>query len=407
MNRLSNYLRVWTLAPVLVLGPALTCGIPRIMAPLFMISALLTIAADCWMRRARPTIDRHLGALFGAFLIFGMISYLWTINPDDTFSKTVQLGMIFLPLAFLVQVIRRMSEAELKKLGQLAMAGFGIGLTVFCIEKYMGHPFYETLRGGQSNDVVDNKENKAIVLLAFWMYIMAAYARPVWGKIAMTVIGCVISYLTINSPSDSAQLIMMVMPVFIAIVLVLPTRLLTKLVLTGTCLLTLSMPLISYGVANHTNWKDNYSLTSSVRSRIEIWDQTARRSFEKPVFGWGLQSSPMMPSRGELAYDTGHPIHHMHPHNAPLQIWFETGLLGIAMTCAMFFVFYRRINAFSSAWTQKYAVFMWGGVFAYTLSIWGLWQTWFSSTLAFMGLMTYAGARYIEFKHSSQNKTAA
>jgi len=407
MTSAALNLRVLAMAPVLVLGPALTCAIPRVMAPLFIISAVLTIIADCWMRKSRPEASKPFLALFGAMLAFGAVSYLWTVNPDDTFSKVAQLAGIFLPMTFLMPVLGRMNEEELKRLGVYAATGLVLGVAVFLLERFSNFALYDGLRGGFTTDVIDNKQNKAIVLLAMWAYIVFAFARKTWAKIALAVFAVLLAKLTYDSPSGSAKLILATVPLFVAFLMIVPVRISAVLTFVMTSFLVIAMPFMAHQIATKTQWPTSTVLNSSMKSRVEIWDQGARRAFEKPIAGWGLDSAPLIPNRSEMSYTGKNYIHHMHPHNGAIQIWEEMGLIGVAMTCVLFFLFYTRICTLSSTKAQRYAVFMWGTVFAYTLSIWGLWQTWFMATLVFMGVMTWAGARYIETSDTTQNKTAA
>ena len=125
---------VWALAPLLTLGPLLTCGIPRVMAPLFAACALIAVGVDAWQRRGRPGFDKGLAVLFGALIAFGMTSHFWTVNPDHTFSKAWQLTLNFGCLVLLVPVLGRLERRNLAQLGDFLMIGLGLGLAMYLSE---------------------------------------------------------------------------------------------------------------------------------------------------------------------------------------------------------------------------------------------------------------------------------
>lgn len=392
---------VWALAPMLAMGPALTCGVPRIMAPLFIFSALAAIVADGLQRRQKPVFDLNLGTIFVCLLVFGAASFGWTVYPEGTFSKVGQLAGIFGTLCALVPVIGRFTAVDLKRIGLFTFTGLAFGAGVYLFEMHNGFLFYALTHGPDNHDIMDVKQNKPAVLLGLWLYMSFAFFVPgqsVLKRILFVAMIPVVYLVTFGSKSASAQLIFTAAPMLAIILLILPARISLRLTLLASCFLAVSMPLIAYGVGHHTNWQHSEYLNDSVKSRVEIWDQAARRSMEKPLLGWGLESSRNVPNRGDASYMSGQKIHHLHPHNGLLQIWLELGAVGVFGLCMMFWVFYTRIAAMADAYAQKYAVFMWGSTFLYTLSIWGIWQSWFTATLTLSGVMAYAGARYITLR---------
>jgi O-antigen ligase len=76
-------------------------------------------------------------------------------------------------------------------------------------------------------------------------------------------------------------------------------------------------------------------LPPSWAARIDIWTFTSARMTEKPLFGWGLDASRMF--KGQIP---------LHPHDAPLQLWFELGAIGAVLgALAWTFIFWRFAEA--------------------------------------------------------------
>lgn len=103
-------------------------------------------------------------------------------------------------------------------------------------------------------------------------------------------------------------------------------------------------------------------LPASWAHRVEIWTFTAERIAERPLLGWGLDAS--------RTFGVAIPLH---PHAAPLQLWLELGLLGVAVAAAFWGLLARRIasaRAPGSAAAAAAAYFTVGAL------SFGVWQEW-------------------------------
>lgn len=385
---------LYALAPMLVLAPALACVAPRSMAALYVACGCFALAAYFWQNRRLPVVDAKWFYAIAAFAGYGALSQLWTVNPDETLGKAIELGFLFGLSAFLYGALQSLSREQLEKLGLLIAAGLVLGGGVYLFEYLNNFPLYDLIRGGQSADVSDVKQNKAAFLIALWFYLSFPYFVPgrTWPyRFFYAACYALLVAMTFTSKSASSQIIICAVPFIGFAMWVLPTRLVLATTLAVSILISCAMPFGAVWVYRNTDWKYNAAINDSVRSRIEIWDQAARRSFEKPIFGWGLDASPNLPNRDEVTVipyvPDPKPIAHLHPHNAPLQIWFEMGAVGIAAAIAFFAFLYRRISGLAGHAAQKYAAFMWAATFLYTLSIWGIWQGWFTATLCLMAVL--------------------
>ena len=76
-------------------------------------------------------------------------------------------------------------------------------------------------------------------------------------------------------------------------------------------------------------------LPPSWAARVDIWSFTSARMAEKPLFGWGLDASRTF--KGHIP---------LHPHDAPLQLWFELGAIGAVLGALIWgFIFWRFAKA--------------------------------------------------------------
>ena len=93
------------------------------------------------------------------------------------------------------------------------------------------------------------------------------------------------------------------------------------------------------------------SLPLTTQQRIIIWQATLERIMEKPLFGHGVNAAPTWSetyaSRPEFLQQllpemAGNRIIPSHPHNMAMQLWAETGLIGVLLVCALI-VFVGRL----------------------------------------------------------------
>ncbi|WP_417485331.1 O-antigen ligase family protein [Maricaulis salignorans] len=129
--------------------------------------------------------------------------------------------------------------------------------------------------------------------------------------------------------------------------------------------------------------------------RLEIWTYVSELIKDKPLFGYGLDASRPLNGEMELA---GYQIEMlpMHPHNASLQIWLETGLIGATLlTCALVFLGGRiasasrltRDQAMATSWVLVSYVSL-------VLFSYGVWQEWHQAAAALaVTAVLFLGAR--------------
>lgn len=114
-------------------------------------------------------------------------------------------------------------------------------------------------------------------------------------------------------------------------------------------------------------------LPASWAARVDIWTFASARMTEKPLFGWGLDASRTFKDHIPL-----------HPHDGPLQLWFELGAIGAVLGALIWaFIFWRFAEAAprrrlyaaagcATAWSTLVV-----GDFSF-----GLWQEWWICLVA-------------------------
>ena len=128
-------------------------------------------------------------------------------------------------------------------------------------------------------------------------------------------------------------------------------------------------------------------MSGSFGQRTEIWQFTAKRILEKPIFGWGFDSARAIPNFGEVSkYLGGDPtksIIPMHTHNWFLHILLELGAVGAVLVGAFWIWLITRTEKLSAA-IQPHALAVIGVVFSIGAFSIGVWQAWWWAAVIFV-----------------------
>ena len=108
-------------------------------------------------------------------------------------------------------------------------------------------------------------------------------------------------------------------------------------------------------------------LTASWAARTDIWAFAAERIAEQPLRGWGLDAS--------RTFGLSIPLH---PHDAPLQLWLELGLVGVVIAMAFWFLLARRLAAMADVSPSAAATAAASAAAYFTVGAlsFGVWQEW-------------------------------
>jgi O-antigen ligase len=147
-------------------------------------------------------------------------------------------------------------------------------------------------------------------------------------------------------------------------------------------------------------------LPASAAHRVLIWDFVLHRVAERPILGWGMEASRAVPegtamftaatldrfgleSEAERARFLQPFVQRLplHPHNAPLQIWLELGLVGAAIAAGLVAAVMRAVGRGSIAPAALGAAV--SGLVTALLSF-GVWQPWWIASLVLAALIVAA-----------------
>ena len=206
----------------------------------------------------------------------------------------------------------------------------------------------------------------AVMLVAATLAILAFYISG--AARAAVIIGAIVAALALVRPKATAAVLSMAMIVYIVTSPLIHTRLID------------ADTLHLKNQAGHIN---SALMPPSGFHRLLIWNFTSKKIEQRPVLGWGLESSRFIPGGKELL-GTFDPALPLHPHNGVLQIWLELGVPGMLMLVGLVGWMMTAIrNAPWPSADKAASLALVAGAFVIVNLSYGIWQGWWVAALFF------------------------
>jgi O-antigen ligase len=345
---------------------------------------LLAVAAICALGMIVPTglagyrRMRWLAVMFAALVLWGLVSSLWAIEPRRSLITALRLAAMF--AAGLALIVAAENIAAPRRVARCLVGGFALALALSVAQfathgaltaPFNGRPFI----GAVLNHAEDG--------LAFLILPLAAalMLRRQWGIAAMLIVVTVgVICVLVGETARTAFLLGLAA----ALVLYGWRRALTFVAAVLSVVLIIAAPLLFPPLVRIDAVADAARhMKDSVWHRLQIWSFVGDRIAEKPVLGWGLDSSRAIPG-GSQPIPDGYPGQVMlplHPHNAPLQLWLELGVPGALLFAAFIAATWLALG--KAPWPRLYAAAAGGSLAAalvVALASYGIWQEWLISS---------------------------
>ncbi len=175
-------------------------------------------------------------------------------------------------------------------------------------------------------------------------------------------------------------------------------------------MLTSAMLIAPFFIKNTTEFVENATyLPLTAKHRIFIWKYVSDKASEHSLLGIGAGNSKF------YSVDDADHVNYanmllsplpMHPHNAILQLYFETGLIGIFLICAMLskyiinYIRYHNIVTHNNYVRSVYISSMIAlstSLFTISLISYNLWQSWWFLSICFSFIMLNLSKKSIDF----------
>jgi O-antigen ligase len=282
----------------------------------------ILLALVLWVRDGRfPWPEKKTGAVILLFLAYGAGLAFFSPFMDRSLYATLKLGTIFLPLSFFSAPSLRAFGRTLGeyKGGLLYLLAWGLAVVV--LELLMASYLF----GFDSIPVTKLNRGLSYGLLLVPPLLAGTYGES--QKKFFLLLGLTLFSLLLTH-SRTTQLAAVAGTGVFALARFWPL-VTTRLVGLGM-MVSLAWPIAVKHLYMLYPDMISHKLPFTFAARVEIWDYMSYRIAERPLLGWGLGSSGVVdwlaPHGAGYVY-TG--ANAAHPHNAIIQLWVETGLVGM------------------------------------------------------------------------------
>jgi O-antigen ligase len=205
----------------------------------------------------------------------------------------------------------------------------------------------------------------------FWPAAAVLWRRGLGPAAIIVALAIVISTLLLGVDSPAAAMIV-AMGAFLAVRQFGRLGVWVCLVLTVIYFAFAPLVFLRFGGINASLPSDVGKISWHVR--LDVWRFTAQQVTGHPFVGWGLDSSRAWPAHIP-----------MHPHDAALQLWLETGAVGVALAALFWTWLFVRIDtvvaedrAAAAVMAATAAAYLTIGAISF-----GVWQEWWLALGAF------------------------
>ena len=397
------------------------------MVPLLLVGLLLSLGAHALtgMPKVRPPLI--LAAGLAVLIFWSAVSMIWASVSLPGDWLILSLAGIFVAGLVFLGLVPSQNKGDRRRTENWFLSGYAMANLIFLFEAITSSWISRQVRGLEWIDVIgidasgQNLEaflsnGIVILVLLFWPAAVILNRRNKWGWTIVALFG--VPWIAIFF-GHSASLLAVTAGAIAWGAARLSRKFAAISIAVAFTILVIAMPFLvgqildPAGIRKFANSDIGRSMPSSVVPRLIIWEFAARQSGQRPVLGWGLNSSRILPGGGEkviiLDDGTGNSqekqIYYieaklpLHPHNQALQIWLELG--GVAAVIVALFggLILFRFSALSTAEAPLFGLITSYLVFAF-LSF-GAWQNWWIATLFLIATIWQTSCRDAGQTHQS------
>lgn len=388
-----------TLALAAGLAPLISLFAPLGMAPLFILVALAGLhdcwrgALWCWRDALWRRIDPALAAPLATIVLLGALSTLWAIDKTQTARTSLILAGEFLGGLVLLTGAAGLEYRHKRRI--LAWLAGGLTLAVALLLFELLTPGVRALLlgvkpGPDGTDAHEASLSRGLTFVAIMLVPATAMlwrrGRRLW---AAALFACGLGVIVISHSLASKLALPAAM--LAALLLYWRPRPMAVLAAAISALAILAALPLALSIPDAQTAYDRAPwLSASGHHRLTIWRFSAQNTLDRPVLGWALDASRVIPGADDPVYynrtigagtalipETRLPLH---PHSAPVQLWLELGAAGAtagAAFVALAFVRQGRRRPWAAA-TGGAALT--AGLVVACVS-YGIWQSWWLGTL--------------------------
>ncbi|HEX3537536.1 MAG TPA: O-antigen ligase family protein [Stellaceae bacterium] len=289
---------------------------------------------------------RNLVLLFGLLVLIGAASALWSIAPLRSLAMAGRIGGLTVAGLCLVAAAP-LVRTRLFLFSLAAGAATGILLATF-----------ELASGGAISNLFTNRGfaptriNEAATLMALLVLPLAATPLAGAWRGSFLLVAVALAVM-VGVLSGTTAKLALVLGVVVAGLFYLDRRRAARVAGMLVALGVITAPLILPRLATSAAVLETAdSIKTSASHRLLIWSFVGDHIAERPLLGWGLDTSRAIPGGKEL-FRPGQEKLPLHPHSAALQLWLELGIPGALLGTLLFSGLFFAVGG--TGWPPLYA----------------------------------------------------
>lgn len=404
LERFGHLLPALSLAALLIalIAPRATPALLLVLgAPILALAQPTRLGGDL----PRPPLLAALAA-FGAYLF---VNALWAVSPLEGLGRALLFAAIVTFTIAVAMALPKLHRDDARRLGHAVLIAIALAAIFLAIETPLGQPIRRAiasalpfLRPPPKHIVVNNgwvdsiglytlNRNLALLNLVLWpalLLLRSQLTSPLARAASVALLA--LSALAMFRSEHETSMIAIVAGSLVFLGMIIAAPVMRALVLAGWVVATmLIVPLaaVSHDAGLHqVQW-----LPGTARNRIVLWNVTAEKMLEAPVFGIGIgstkpldeEAAPTAETRPGDSYPqrTGR-----HSHNIFMQTWYELGGVGAVLLLLAGVAGLRGLARLPSA-DQPYAHASFVATTVIASFTWGMWQPWFMAAFGIWALL--------------------
>lgn len=375
---------------------------PKQLATLVALAATMCVLLGWRALRAGAHAPAIVLAPLVLLIVWMTATVFWTVDVDFTLIETARFALMALAGLILVAAARALDSDGRQSVGSWAMAGFAAGLVILGFEIATDGMLLRSAWWVIGIDkrfifsVIYNRATSVIGVLAWPATLFFLQRRtPVIATLCFAA-----GVYMVHDLQKHASLIALISGALVFGAAYLSARVTARVLAAAVALLLFAAPLVPRTVLAPDAVVRAYpEIRFSEYHRILIWDFAAKRIAEKPLFGWGMNASRVIPGGKDTAVtdipertlgrgDEPAELMPLHPHNTPLQLWLELGLPGVilaAFLVAALCVLAARHPGGRAPRAAALATIT--GVIAIAAMSFSMWQSWWLAVVWLAAMM--------------------
>lgn len=369
--------------------------------PVMAAAALAALACGSW-RRQRP--PRWLAAICVLLLLYGTASAGWSLEPLGSLRLAAQLLGTFAAGLVIVDAARGMTAAEREVCERGLAIGFLVGLALLALmlllaqERFIDNlrqlPLLAPLVGPQRKLFLPAGFDPAVTLTVLLAWPCSRFAWRRYGRLAGAALAALAFAVVFESESMTSKFAF-ALGIAVFIGARLAPRLATWAIGSAVIVWIVAAPFLLRpellaGLPPDLPVREVKQ--NSLAHRLAIWDFTIERIDERPLLGWGFDSSRWMPGGHDLLRKNAELLP-LHPHDAALQLRLDLGIPGVVLGVLFALGLFRAIAAgWDDAGATALALAFTTAAVVYAGLSYNLWHVWWLTMLWLGAAFMLAGA---------------